>query len=142
MSDPWKMPDWMKPYEPFLDGLGGMPLEALMALYRGPEASRVANADQELRSVLANVQVGLLVALKGAGLLPPLALRAALECPACHKALAYPIWDWYGKRSYFGCRACGTVSEASGPTLIPHIALHPGDMMIVGPREGEKPGGQ
>jgi hypothetical protein len=142
MSEPWKMPDWMKPYESFLDGLGGMPLEALMTAYKGPAATALANADQRLRSILANTQVGLLVSLRGAGLLPPLALRPALECPVCHKAEAHPIWDWDGKRTYFGCRACGTVSETSALALIPHIALHPGDMMIVGPREGEKPGGQ
>jgi hypothetical protein len=69
MSDQWKAPDWMKPYESFFRDLGALSVEANMNLYGAKAALRLANADPELRAIAVNAQVGLLVALKGAGLL-------------------------------------------------------------------------
>jgi len=76
-TGPWKMPEELKPYEPFFRDLGACSVEALMNTYGAKCALRLAKAGEnpndpaalDLRALLCNAQVELLVALKGAGLL-------------------------------------------------------------------------
>lgn len=69
----WPMPTWLKPYEIFFRDTGAFSVEANMNMYGAKAGNRLACADPELRSILVNAQVGLLVALHAAGLLkePP-----------------------------------------------------------------------
>lgn len=72
MSDtpkPWTMPDWMRKLEPYFNDAGGASVETLMNTYGAKCGNRLAGADLETRAMIANAQVGLLVALHGAGLL-------------------------------------------------------------------------
>lgn len=72
MSEPnniWKMPEWMKPFEPYFNDRGALSIEASMNLYGAKCGNRLAQADPDLRAIVINAQVGLLVALHSAGLL-------------------------------------------------------------------------
>jgi hypothetical protein len=79
----WQMPPWMKSYESMFSDLGAFKVETYMNLYGSKCAHRLANvadaeANQDIRCLVVNAQVGLLVALKGAGLLkdvPPCPLE-------------------------------------------------------------------
>ncbi len=63
----WKLPDWMKPLEPFINDAGGLSVETLMNTYGAKCGNRLAQADVETRAMIINAQVGLLVALRAAG---------------------------------------------------------------------------
>ena len=65
----WKMPPWMKPYEKFFGDTGAFGSETLMNMYGAKCAMRLTEGDSDLRAIMMNCQVSLLVALKGAGLL-------------------------------------------------------------------------
>lgn len=67
----WKTPDWIKPYEQYFTGTAG--LEADMAGYSGNVAQQTATP--EGRAIGANAQVGLLTALRAAGLLKEVPAR-------------------------------------------------------------------
>lgn len=67
----WKTPDWVKPYEQYFVGV--TKLDEDMAGYTGNVAQQMATP--EGRAIGANAQVGLLTALRAAGLLK--------EVPAC-----------------------------------------------------------
>ena len=73
------MPDWLKPYEPYFSDTGALGVETLMNTYGAKCVARIAQGHGEdavqLRAILANTQVRLLTALKGAGLLK--------DVPAC-----------------------------------------------------------
>lgn len=90
--DPWKMPSWMKPYEPYFSDRGAFSVEASMNMYGAKAACKLADADPDLRAILINTQVGLLTALMGAGLLlPPNANKDEANAEllsACKLALA------------------------------------------------------
>lgn len=91
-TGPWQMPEELKPYEQFFRDLGPFSVEALMNLYGSKCAHRLAAAGEQitsealalrkrgvenpaleeaidLRAIVCNAQVGLLAALKGAGML-------------------------------------------------------------------------
>lgn len=78
-TGPWKMPEDLKPFEPFFRDMGAFSVEALMNTYGARCAARLVEAGEnprlpgalDLRAIVCNAQVGLLVALKGAGLLAP-----------------------------------------------------------------------
>ena len=82
----WVMPDWLRQYEPHFRDLGAHKVETLMNCYGSKCATRLVKMGMEgqtqdaidLAALICNVQVGLLVALKGAGLLkdvPPCPLE-------------------------------------------------------------------
>lgn len=109
--DPWKMPDWMKPYESFFRDNGAFSVEATMNMYGAKAALRLAQADSDLRGTLINTQVGLLTALQGAGLLLPARIGPAPEiaCPACHELKTHQLWKGHDQTTYYGCGACGAI---------------------------------
>ena len=77
MSTPWAMPEDLKPYETFFRDLAGQSVEARMNDFGSSAAKRLAWAGEHpenpearlLLAILCNAQVGLVVALKGAGML-------------------------------------------------------------------------
>ena len=70
MSDTqWKMPDWMRAFESYFIDRGALSVEASMNLYGAKCGNRLALADPDLHTLIINAQVGMLVALHGAGLL-------------------------------------------------------------------------
>lgn len=90
MSDipqPWKMPDWMKPLEGYFQDSGGVGVETLMNTYGGKCGSRLSAADVELRAMIANAQVGLLVALRAAGLIGSTAAAPGAAAPELAEAV-------------------------------------------------------
>jgi len=68
----WKLPDWMKTYEPYIEA-GALSVEATMNTYGAKAALLIGTRTDEdaavMRAMLVNAQVGLLTALKGAGML-------------------------------------------------------------------------
>ena len=69
----WTMPDWMKKYEPYIAEMGVLSVEATMNTYGAKAAHLIGTRTDEdavaLRAAMVNAQVGLLAALKGAGML-------------------------------------------------------------------------
>lgn len=69
----WKLPDWMKKYEPYIAEVGVLSVEATMNTYGAKAAHLIGTRSDEetaaIRAMLVNAQVGLLTALKGAGML-------------------------------------------------------------------------
>jgi hypothetical protein len=76
-TGPWKMPEELKPFEPYMRDLGAFSCEALMNMYGAKCAVLLVKAGEsprdpesiDLKALICNAQVGLLVALQGAGLL-------------------------------------------------------------------------
>lgn len=99
-TGPWKMPEDLKPFESFFRDLGAFSVEALMNLYGAKCAHRPVKAGEnpndpeaaDLRAVLCNAQVGLLVALKGAGLLSP---QWRVKTPPFILIPEPPCFIWY-----------------------------------------------
>ena len=81
----WKMPDWMKPLEPYFNDRGALSVEASMNLYGAKCGNRLATADPDIHALIINAQVGLLVALQGAGLLG--GGKAAVNLPEMAQAI-------------------------------------------------------
>jgi len=82
----WQTPDWMRQYESYFSDLGANKIETLMNCYGSKCADRLVRMGMnpktddaiDLAALICNVQVGLLVALKSAGLLkdvPPCPLE-------------------------------------------------------------------
>ena len=114
-TGPWKMPEELKPYESFFRDLGPFSVEALMNMYGSKCAHRLAAAGEQLtsealalrkrgvenpaveeaidlRAVLCNAQVGLLVALKGAGAVAP---QWRVKTPPFILVPEPPCFVWY-----------------------------------------------
>lgn len=76
-TGPWRLPEDLKPYVSFFRDLGASSVETLMNTYGSKCAMRLARAGEnpndpaalDMYAIICNAQVGLLVALKGAGLL-------------------------------------------------------------------------
>ena len=82
----WQTPDWMRQYESYFRDLGAHKIETLMNCYGAKCAGLLVKAGTnpqakdaiDLAALICNVQVGLLIALKSAGLLkdvPPCPLE-------------------------------------------------------------------
>jgi len=61
------MQEWLKPYEQHISDTGGLPLDDLLRSYKA-EAVVLMTTDAG-RALAVNIQVGLLVRLRAAGLL-------------------------------------------------------------------------
>lgn len=130
-TGPWKMPDWMKLYTGYFRDTGALSVETLMNTYGGKCVHRIIQGQGDGRggdedkdvveflACIANAQVGLLTALKGADLLRDVAGPVpGIHCPKCNTDRFVPIWKHEAPRAgmhryYYGCRICGSIFEVT-----------------------------